>query len=187
MHTRLGASKWWQRSQLSPNVYFCFFWWRCLQEICETYGTVVKVNLLWDTVIDLSRCEAFVEYDQTDDAEKAKRFLDGAWIDGRVAVVAFSSLDRSAQKDLARHKDESSRRSLKPRRLSPPRRGRTPPRRRYSPPRRGRSPPRRGRTPPRSYRGRSRSPPRRRDKKRRSYSYSYSYSPSRSRSRSRRR
>lgn len=107
---------------------------------------------------------AYVEYEHSDDAAKAVKYMDAGQIDGQEISVATVY---PARQSLLRP----------PRRFSPPRRGLPPSRDwRRSPPRYGRSPPRRDRSPRRS--PPRRSPPRRRSPRR---------SPPRRRSRSPRR
>lgn len=129
-----------------------------VEEIFSAYGSIKSVDLPLERINFLPRGYAYVEFNDSEDAEKAMAYMNGGWIDGQTVQVQM----------------------VLPIRPPPPRRVRSPPPpryyrrsppryRRFSPPRRrprsrSRSPPvRRRRSPSRS---RSRSPPRRRRSRR---------------------
>ncbi|ESP04043.1 hypothetical protein LOTGIDRAFT_156651 [Lottia gigantea] len=120
-------------------------------EIFSTYGAIRNVEMMIDRLHpNFNRGFAYVEYEKSEDAEKAIKFMDGGQIDGQEVSAAAILQQRPPPRY--------------PMRRSPPhhRRG-PPPRWHNSPPRfRRRSPPPRRRSPPPRRRTRSRSPARRR-------------------------
>lgn len=123
-------------------------------EIFSTYGTVKSVDMPKIRPNSyLTRGFAYVEFEKSDDAEKALKHMDGGQIDGQEVTAAPVLIPKQRPPPL--------------RQPSPPRRGPPPSWRRSPPPRvraRRRSPPRR-RSPIRRRsrtRSRTRSPVRRR-------------------------
>ena len=143
-----------------------------VEEIFGNYGKVKFVELPIDRISSIPRGLAYVEYEISDGAEKATKYMDGSWIDGREVTVqlvlpakvpAYSRGGYRARSPVGGWRRRYGRPDLPP----PP-----PSSSRY----RRRSPP-----PPPRYRRRSRSKSRSPVRRRRS---NRSYSRSRSRSRS---
>eukprot|EP01080_Neovahlkampfia_damariscottae_P012950 gene12950-7528_t len=138
-----------------------------LRKLFEKYGEVKDVYIPRDYYTNETRGFAYIEFIKIEDADAAKKDLDGQTFMGRTIEIFFAKGDRKSTHDMRKRsgRSRSPRRDYSRRRYSrSPRRSRrdsrSPRRRRYS-----RSPRRDSRSPRRDYSRRrdSRSPRRRRD------------------------
>ena len=117
-----------------------------VEEIFGLYGKLKNVDLPLDRVNLLSRGLAYVEYELAEDAEKAKMFMDGGWVDGQPVSVQLVLPVKTAPARNFRPRSPmwgARRRFNNNNRPSPPRFRRSPPRFRRRAPSRSKSPPRR--------------------------------------------
>jgi RNA-binding protein with serine-rich domain 1 len=99
-----------------------------LSEIFGTYGTVAHVEVPGGNGFSFSfRHQAFIEYESSEDAAKAAKFMDGGQIDGQEIMVTLMKgapqRRRSPPRRRSNSRDRRERRRS-PRRESPPRRHR---------------------------------------------------------------
>jgi len=98
-----------------------------LLEIFGTYGKIANVDVPGGSGLSFSfRHCCFVEYEETNMAEKAVKYMDGGQIDGQEVMVTMCKPQRGGgnANNQRRHKfDHDSRRSRSPRRSPRRRRG----------------------------------------------------------------
>jgi RNA recognition motif-containing protein len=77
-----------------------------VREIFETYGPLVSVELAIDKAVNIPLGFAYVEYERVEDAEKAKKYMNGGQIDGNVVTVQFLDKDGASHRGVERSEEQ---------------------------------------------------------------------------------
>lgn len=64
--------------------------WQDLKDVFAEYGNVLYSKIVMDRESGKSKGFGFIEFENVEDAVKAKEALDGAEVDGRVIKVDFA-------------------------------------------------------------------------------------------------